>query len=104
MGVTGSALAVGLSWIPIWYLSNRATRMYSNGFDVDFFTKNLLLTVIIGGAFWYLVTPLFIGISRTYGLGIIALTSIVTIIPFILINKPELRLFVGELRKLKKVK
>lgn len=32
-GVYGSALAVGLSWIPIWYLSDRTTRMYSSGFD-----------------------------------------------------------------------
>ncbi|EKD29896.1 MAG: hypothetical protein ACD_78C00222G0001 [uncultured bacterium (gcode 4)] len=104
MWVAGSALAVGLSWVPIWYLSNRATRMYSNGFDVGFFTKNLLLTVIIGGAFWYLVTPLFVGISRTYGLGLVGIIAMVTIIPFILINKPELQLFVGELKKLKKGK
>lgn len=104
MGVAGSALAVGLSWIPIWYLSNRATRMYSNGFDIGFFTKNLLLTIIIGGAFWYLVTPLFVGASRSYGLSLIGIASIVTIIPFVLINKPELRLFIGELKKLKKVK
>lgn len=64
-GVVGSALAVGLSWIPIWYLSDRTTRMYSNGFDFAFFMKNLLLTTIIGVLSWYFLTPLFAGISRT---------------------------------------
>lgn len=46
-GVVGSALAVGISWIPIWYLSDRATRSYSNGFDFMFFARNLLLTSVI---------------------------------------------------------
>jgi|GEM_PF-3421746 len=71
MGVTGSALAVGISWIPIWYLSHRATHMYSNGFDMVFLMKNILLTIIIGGISWYFITPLFIGTSRTYGLGLL---------------------------------
>ena len=63
-GVVGSALAVGLSWIPLWYLSDRSTRMYSNGFDFIFFIKNLILTIIIGGISWYFLTPLFTNITR----------------------------------------
>lgn len=63
-GVVGSALAVGLSWIPLWYLSDRSTRMYSNGFDFVFFIKNLVLTFIIGGISWYFLTPLFTNITR----------------------------------------
>ncbi|NCP76945.1 oligosaccharide flippase family protein [bacterium] len=63
-GVYGSALAVGLSWIPIWYLSDRKTRMYSHGFDFVFFLKNLTLIGVIGVLSWYYLTPLFIGTLR----------------------------------------
>lgn len=63
-GVVGSALAVGLSWIPIWYLSDRSTRMYSNEFDFVFFIKNLILAILIGGLSWYFLTPIFTDITR----------------------------------------
>lgn len=89
MGVVGSALAVGISWIPIWYLSHHATRMYSNGFDKIFFIKNLLLSIIIGGISWYFVTPLFVGTSRAHGLGLLLIISIITAIPFVIVNLSE---------------
>ncbi len=102
-GVVWSALAVGLSWIPIWYLSDRATRMYSNGFDFMFFSKNLLLTVIIGVCLWYFVTPLFIWTSRIYWCILIGCIAIVIILPFIILNLHEGRMFIEELKKIKKV-
>ena len=85
----GSALAVGLSWIPIWYLSDKSTRMYSNGFDIPFFMKNLLLTVIIGGISWYFLAPLLVGISRMQGFGLIGVITILTIMPFMVLNMKE---------------
>lgn len=101
-GVVGSALAVGLSWIPIWYLSDKATRMYSSGFDFAFFLKNLALTTVIGGISWYYLTPLFVGISRVQGLALITGIVIVTVLPFVVLNMKEGRLFMGELKKIKK--
>ncbi len=59
-GIVGSALAVGLSWIPIWYLSDRATRMYSHGFDIAFFMKNLALSSVVGGFAHYFLLPFYV--------------------------------------------
>lgn len=101
-GVFGSALAVGLSWIPIWYLSDKATRTYSHGFDFTFFVKNLLLTTVIGGLSWYFITPLFVGISRVQGLVLMIAIALITILLFIVLNLKEGKLFFGELRKMKK--
>lgn len=46
-GPQGSALAVGVSWIPIWFLSSRATKEYAGEFDWKFFIKNILVASII---------------------------------------------------------
>lgn len=101
-GVVGSALAVGLSWIPLWYLSDRSTRMYSHGFDFAFFTKNLALTVVLGGALWYFLVPLLVGVSRMQGLSYIVGISVVAVIPFVVVNMEEGKLFLGELKKMRK--
>lgn len=101
-GVFGSALAVGLSWIPIWYLSDRTTRMYSHGFDFAFFLKNLVLTVIIGALSWYFLAPLFIGMLRIQGLLLLIGIAIITVLPFVVLNLNEGKMFLGELKKMKK--
>lgn len=101
-GVVGSALAVGLSWIPIWYMSDRTTRMYSHGFNFWFFLKNLTLISIIGGLSWYFLTPLFVGASRVQGLLLIVVIAFVTVLPFVVLNLKEGKMFLGELKKLKR--
>ncbi len=45
-GVEGSALAVWLSWIPLWYLSFRATRIHNSGFNWIPFIKNIVYVSI----------------------------------------------------------
>ena len=76
--------------------------MYSNGFDLMFFMKNLILTISIGVMSWYFLAPIFIDASRTYGLGLIVVISIITALPFIILNMKEGKMFLGELRKMKK--
>ncbi|MFZ4461771.1 MAG: polysaccharide biosynthesis C-terminal domain-containing protein [Patescibacteria group bacterium] len=51
-GPQGSALAVGLSWIPIWILSSRATQEYAGTFDWKFFTKNILAASAIAAVIY----------------------------------------------------
>jgi O-antigen/teichoic acid export membrane protein len=51
-GVEWSALAVWISWIPLWYLSFRVTRIYNNWFDWIPFLKNLIL---VGIASWIIL-------------------------------------------------
>lgn len=88
-GVVGSALAVGLSWIPLWYLSDRATRMYSNGFDMIFFIKNLMLSIIMGILAHYFILPFFVDISRVSALILLMGTMIVAALPFLFVNLQE---------------
>ena len=47
-GVEGSALAVGLSWIPLWYLSYRATHIHNSGFDWMPFIYNIIFVALSG--------------------------------------------------------
>lgn len=54
-GVAGSALAVGLSWIPLWYLSYRATHIHNSGFDWIAFMRNILLVLVSGICSWYII-------------------------------------------------
>lgn len=44
--VSGAALAVGLSWIPLWYMSHRATIEYHGVFQYTVIWKNILLAWI----------------------------------------------------------
>lgn len=47
-GSAGSALAVGLSWIPIWFLSSRKCDEYAIDFDWKHFAKNVAVLVPVG--------------------------------------------------------
>lgn len=54
-GVDWSALAVWLSWIPLWYLSYRATTPYHGSFDWLSFWKNLFLAVLCSLVLYYII-------------------------------------------------
>lgn len=45
-GVSWAALAVGLSWIPLWYMSHRATKKHHSTFSFIPVIKNTLLASI----------------------------------------------------------
>ena len=45
-GVQWSALAVWISWIPLWYFSYKATIKHNGGFNWPPFLKNILLVLI----------------------------------------------------------
>ena len=52
-GVAGSALAVGLSWIPLWYLSYRATREYHGSIPFFDILKNIILALCAYGIIYF---------------------------------------------------
>jgi O-antigen/teichoic acid export membrane protein len=99
-GISGSALAVGLSWIPVWYLSNRAIGPSAIAFDWKFFGKNLFFmgTVsILSFWAWHLpsVYPFFsTRINVVVGLSIL---TFVHIISFVLVNFAESRELLREI-------
>jgi FlaA1/EpsC-like NDP-sugar epimerase len=91
--VRWAALAVGISWIPLWYMSYRATREYQPPFDIKFFFRNIigagLAYFILLLLSWYLIlspVPLFL----------IAIFWYLSI--FLLINKRMLKDFIAMIR------
>ncbi len=100
----GSSLAVGLSWIPMFYLSHRATKKYSGKFDLRFFLKNALLSAILCLLLLIFGKPLFIWANRIESLFLILILWILYIMPLIALNLKEWKLFLDELLKIKKSK
>ncbi|EKE29794.1 MAG: polysaccharide biosynthesis protein [uncultured bacterium (gcode 4)] len=102
--VLGSSLAVWLSWIPMFYLSNRATRKYSTKFDLGFFLKNTLIAsflCLILSVFW---KPLFIWAGRLESLFLILILWFLYIMPLAILNMREWKLFLDQILKIKKSK
>ncbi len=86
-GVEWSALAVGISWIPLWYLSYRATHTYNSGFDWIPFIKNIILVIISSILSMVIVEYIWlINNSRQWAFWIITIAIIVNLTIFILGN------------------
>ncbi len=99
-----SSLAVWLSWIPLFLLSNKATKEYSWKFDIKFFMKNAIFTIILCLIFYYFLKQFFINATRLESLFLILIIWFFYIIPIILLNLKEIKLFVTELKRIKKLK
>ncbi len=85
--VEWSALAVGLSWIPLWYLSFRATRIYSSGFSWIPFIRNMAYVLVCGFMLYTIIPILQISDStRLWSLLIIWIAMIVNIVIFVIGN------------------
>lgn len=99
-GTSGSALAVGLSWIPLWYLSHRKCGEYRLGFDWEYFVRNF---VIVG---FFAVSLFFVRNSwspenlsgRLESIFWLSLVCLTHIIAFVIANKNEFREIVSEIR------
>lgn len=97
----GSSLAVGLSWIPIFYLSNSKTIKYSWKFDYRFFLKNLFVIAWTCLLMYFFAIPKLILLSRLQLLFYILLIWFFYIIFFVVINVKELKLFYIEIKKIR---
>jgi O-antigen/teichoic acid export membrane protein len=91
-GVAGSALAVGLSWIPLWYLSYRATHIHNSGFDWIPFIRNMVFVTISGSISWYIIYSIWLqSTSRIESFVILGIAMIVNLTIFILGNRSLLK-------------
>ncbi len=100
--VEWSSLAVWLSWIPIFYFSNRATKDYSKKFDFSFFFKNLALAVLLALMLEYVKWIYIIPQSKINMLLYILIMLILYILVFAIANLKEWKMFLWELKKMKK--
>lgn len=93
-GVYGSALAVGISWIPIWYLSNRATSEFSTPFSYGFLLKNIAVALAVSVVIYSVMQTeklqSLMG-SRTFLILWLPLTAIFYIIAFMASNRSLVR-------------
>ena len=91
-GVEGSALAVWISWLPLWYLSYRATRIHNGGFNWPPFLKNIILvciTAIITS--WIIQSVNFTDTTKKWALMILLIAMIANLIIFGFGNLPLLK-------------
>ncbi len=102
LGSAGSALAVGLSWIPIWYLSSRKCGEYAIDFDWKHFMKNVAVLLPVGAGLFALRhswSPA--GLSeRMESVFWLGTACLVHIIAFALANVSEMKEIVSEVRKM----
>lgn len=82
-GVEWSALAVGISWIPLWYFSFRATRLHNSGFDWLPFLKNITYILITGGTLYGIMLVLSItDVTRWWSFLILMIAMLVNLVIF----------------------
>lgn len=101
IGVEWSSLAVWLSWLPIFYLSNRATKKYSWKFDYSFFLKNLFCALVLWGLMLYLENFVQMPDLRLQKLIYILIIFILYILIFVILNLKEWKMFFSELKRMK---
>ncbi len=90
--VEWSALAVWLSWIPLWYLSYRATKIYASRFDWISFLKNIWLVAFTGLVLNNIIWAIHItDITRWWSFFILIIAMIVNMIIFGFGNLPMLQ-------------
>lgn len=99
-GAAGSALAVGLSWIPVWYLAERKCEKFRLDFDWKYFAKNVVfLTAVAGSLFFVRHSWSPEGLSaRMESVFWLSLVCGVHIIAFAFINRSEVSEIVSEIR------
>jgi len=100
------ALATWIGWIFIFILSERSIwSKYKTKFDWLFVIKNLLATIIIMTlTYFYLIIPYFSWLNRQQTFIYLSLYLIIYWSFFIAINLKEIKLFVIEIKKMRKTK
>lgn len=101
-GASGSALAVGLSWIPVWYLSERKCSAYPSEFEKIHWIKNLAWIALPNASLFALRHnwhPAGLG-ERGESAFWLFLACVTNIIAFALANRHEAKEIVGELKSM----
>ncbi len=98
-----AALATWLWWILIYVLSE--ISLWKKYFII-FNYKSIIKNTVLMWAIWYInyiyIIPLFSWLTRLKSLSLIIFISIIWILIFIIINNKEFRIFIWEIKKLKK--
>nr|MDD3719898.1 oligosaccharide flippase family protein [Candidatus Gracilibacteria bacterium] len=105
IGVAGASLATGIGWIIIWWLSEyRLGNEFKVKYDFKNFFKNLLVFSLLGIFSYYFIVPYINSLPRLLALLFMILITILFIGFFILTNNKEIKLFINEIKSVRKVK
>jgi len=98
-----AALATGLGWILIWILSEiRLGKKYFVWFNIPFLIKNIFCFSTLGIFSYFFILNLFVWLWRVKSLFLLAVISIIYFSFFIIINQKETKIFINEVKKLRK--
>ncbi|PZM83942.1 hypothetical protein DLH72_03030 [Candidatus Gracilibacteria bacterium] len=103
IGVYGAALATGIGWILIWFLTeNFLKKEFRSYIEFKEIFKNFVLFIIIGILFYFGVNKIFTGLERINGFFVLFAVGLAWSAIFIIINKKMFKNFVLEIKKLRK--
>ncbi|MDD3144515.1 MAG: oligosaccharide flippase family protein [Candidatus Gracilibacteria bacterium] len=102
-GAPGAALATGIGWILIWGLGEyHLGKDYNVHFDYKYIFKNIIVLGIIGYFLYTYLNPIFLNLSRVYGLLLFCFVSAIYFSIFAILNYTDFRFFVLEIKRLRK--
>ncbi len=98
-----SSLAVGISWIPIWWMSLRAIKQFPLAFDWKFLGKNIIWIALLWGAFFWIkqIYPI-LNLKTIYVFWILIWVILLFAWFFAVINFSEWKRFIWEILSIMK--
>lgn len=100
--VAWAALATGLWWMLIWYLSEKELKEYHTSFDIKYIGKNIAFFSGIWLVLYYLILPYFWNIeNRWYMLIWLAIISIFYFIIYIFFNLKDFKYLYNEVKRVR---
>lgn len=100
--VAWAALATGLWWVLIWYLSEKELKEYRTSFDVKYIGKNIAFFGSIWIGIFLFILPYFWNIeNRWYMLLLLALISFLYFLIYIIFNLKDFKYLYNEVKKVR---
>ncbi|MDD2870842.1 MAG: oligosaccharide flippase family protein [Candidatus Gracilibacteria bacterium] len=102
LGVVGSALATGIGWIYIRYMSEiKLGFEYKSKFNLKYVFKNIIFLSLIGIIIYFILPKEFTSISRIYLFFEVIVISIIYFICYLFINYGDFRFLILEIKRLR---
>ncbi len=101
--VYGAALATGIGWVIIWWLSELFLwKNFKVQLDILYLLKNIIFLGIIWGGLYIFIVPIFLWLWRIQSLLYLSLLGMLYFWMFTYFNKKDFYFFINEIKKLRK--
>lgn len=100
--VAGAALATGLWWVLIWYLSEKELKEYRTSFDVKYIGKNIAFFGSIWVGLFLFILPYFWNMdNRWYMFASLVFISLLYFFTYIVFNLKDFKYLYNEVKKVR---